>query len=250
MGDRPDAAPTSALQAEGGGRKADAVLLDLDGTLLDTAPDMAAAVNALRIEQSEEPLPFERVRPHVSHGATALVRLAFPHAPEADFLALRARFLALYRPRVALETRPFPGAAELLAALEQAGIPWGIVTNKPAWLTEPLLEALGLRARAAAVVSGDTLPQKKPHPRPLLHAAEQARVDPRRCIYVGDTERDVLAGKAAGMRTLVACFGYIGDMEDPRTWPADGWIDTPLEVLPFVAPSAVQLPGDGSAVWT
>jgi N-acetyl-D-muramate 6-phosphate phosphatase len=211
-----------------------AVFFDLDGTLLDTAPDMVGAVNALRIEQSLDPLPFERVRNQVSHGATAVVRTAFPHASEADFLALRDRFLALYRPRVAQESRPFPGVAAVLDALENDGIAWGVVTNKPAWLAEPLLEALGLRTRAVTVVSGDTLPEKKPHPRPLLHAAGHARAAPGDCIYVGDAERDVIAGRAAGMRTLVACFGYIGPMDDPRAWPADGWLDSPGDMLAYL----------------
>jgi len=217
------------------GSAARAVFFDLDGTLLDTAPDMAAAVNALRIEQSLEPLPFATIRNQVSHGAAAVVRTAFPHAPEADFRALRDRFLTLYRPRVAAESRPFPGMPELLDALEAAGVPWGVVTNKPAWLAEPLLEALALRQRAIAVVSGDTLPERKPHPRPLLLAAERAGVAPRACLYVGDAERDIIAGRAAGMRTLVACFGYIGPMENARAWPADGWIDSPQEVLPWIA---------------
>ncbi len=215
-----------------------AVFFDLDGTLLDTAPDMAGAVNALRMEQSLDPLPFETVRNQVSHGATAVVRTAFPYANEADFLALRDRFLTLYRPRVAQESRPFPGVPEVLDALEAHRIPWGIVTNKPAWLSEPLLEALALRARAVTVVSGDTLPEKKPHPRPLLHAAECAGAAPADCIFVGDAERDVIAGRAAGMRTLVACFGYIGPMENPRAWPADGWLESPQDMLAFLGRAA------------
>ncbi|MGQ0833539.1 MAG: HAD-IA family hydrolase [Gammaproteobacteria bacterium] len=210
------------------------MFFDLDGTLLDTAPDMAGAINALRTEQSLDPLPYATVREQVSHGAAAVVRGAFPHAPEAHFHALRDRFLALYRRRLTDETRPFPGILQLLDALERARVAWGVVTNKPAWLTEPLLEALGLRHRAVTVVSGDTLPERKPHPRPLLVAAERAQAAPHDCIYVGDAERDVVAGRAAGMRTLVACFGYIGRMEDARAWPADGWIDSPLDVLPWI----------------
>jgi N-acetyl-D-muramate 6-phosphate phosphatase len=211
-----------------------AVFFDLDGTLLDTAPDMVGAANALRMEHSLDPLPYDVVRNQVSHGATAVVRTAFPHAPEADFQALRDRFLQLYRRRLADETRPFPGMSQLLEALETASIRWGVVTNKPAWLTEPLLEALGLRDRAAAVVSGDTLPEKKPHPGPLILAAQRVEAMPSDCIYVGDAQRDVVAGRAAGMRTLVACFGYIHPMENARAWPADGWIDSPMEVLPWV----------------
>lgn len=208
-----------------------AVLFDLDGTLLDTAPDMAAAINALRAEHSLPPLPFASIRPFVSHGATALVRLGFPQAPEAEFDVLRERFLSLYRGCLAEETQLFAGMAELLATLEQARIPWGIVTNKPTWLTEPLLEALQLRERAAALVCGDTFAERKPHPRPLLHAASQLAVAAQSCIYVGDAERDVRAARAAQMRALVARFGYIGPTDRIEEWQADGCIDAPLEIL-------------------
>ena len=208
-----------------------AVLFDLDGTLLDTAPDMADSLNALRAEEQLPPLPFDAIRNFVSHGSNALVRLGFEAAPPERFEVLRARFLELYRTRLTLRTRPFEGIPELLGTLERCGLHWGIVTNKPGWLTQPLLQGLGLYARAAAVVSGDTLAQRKPHPLPLLHAARQLGVEPDACVYVGDAERDVLAAKAAGMRALVASFGYIREEERPHLWPADGWIDTPLGVL-------------------
>jgi N-acetyl-D-muramate 6-phosphate phosphatase len=211
-----------------------AVLFDLDGTLLDTAPDMAQSLNDLLAEQSHEPLPFANIRPYVSHGSAALVRLGFPHASEADFLLLRDRFLAIYRRQLAVGTRLFPGVEELLAQLEGDGIPWGIVTNKPAWLTEPLLELLDLRKRTRAVVSGDTFPERKPHPRPLLWAAQQLEVEPAACVYVGDAERDILAARAANMRALVARFGYIAPADKPDEWPAHGWIDAPLEVLDWL----------------
>lgn len=211
-----------------------AVLFDLDGTLLDTAPDLARALNNLLIEQSREPLPFAHIRPFVSHGSAALVRLGFPHAPEPEFIALRDRLLTLYRAQLAVETKLFDGMSELLSRLESAGLPWGIVTNKPAWLTEPLLESLALRHRAGTVVSGDTFPERKPHPRPLLHAATELGVDAAQCVYVGDAERDILAAKAAGMRALVARFGYIGADDTPDAWPADGWIDSPLDVLEWL----------------
>jgi len=211
-----------------------AVLFDLDGTLLDTAQDLANALNALRREEGLEPLDLARVRAFVSHGSTALVRIAFPEAPEPRFLALRDRLLEIYGAALAVHTRPFEGMPELLAYLERAGLPWGIVTNKPARLTEPLLEALALRARAGAVVSGDTLAERKPHPRPLLYAAEQLRVPAATCVYVGDAERDVLAARAAGMRAVVACFGYIGPTDAPRQWPADAWVDAPREIVAYL----------------
>ena len=211
-----------------------AVLFDLDGTLLDTAPDMAAAINALRVEQGLEPLPFATVRPFVSHGANALVRLAFPEVPEPEFGVLRERFLAIYRECLAAETTLFAGMEDLLGALEGARVPWGIVTNKPTWLTEPLLEALELRARIGSLVCGDTFPERKPHPRPLLHAASELGIAPQSCVYVGDAERDIVAARAAGMFSLVARFGYIGPADDIHAWSADGHIDSPLDVLNWV----------------
>ena len=204
-----------------------AVLFDLDGTLLDTAPDMAGSLNQLLQEQGREPLPFESIRLLVSHGATALVSLGFAGVAESVFAVLRARFLEIYRGRLTVETRVYAGIAEALERLESRGINWGIVTNKPGWLTEPLLEHFCLRQRAQVVVSGDTLPQRKPHPAPLLHAAEILGVAPAECIYIGDAERDVLAAQAAGMQAFVALFGYIPTNEQPHAWPASGWLDTP-----------------------
>jgi len=203
------------------------VLLDLDGTLVDTAPDMVGALNQLRREAGHDSLPLEEVRPLVSHGARALVQMGFPQASGAEFEALRGRFLDIYRSRLARETKVYDGLGEALTRLESAGIVWGIVTNKPGWLTQPLLEHLALHQRAAVVVSGDTLQQRKPHPAPLLHAAEKLRASPADCIYVGDAERDVLAAQAAGMRAYVALFGYIPANERPRDWPASGWLESP-----------------------
>jgi phosphoglycolate phosphatase len=203
-----------------------AVLLDLDGTLLDTAPDMVSALNSLRSEQGAEPLPFAEVRQLVSHGALALVRRGFPQAPAAELEQLRSRFLEIYRDVLAVDTVVYAGVSEALARLEAGGLPWGVVTNKPGRLTEPLLQKLGFGERAGVVVSGDTLPERKPHPAPLLHAAQALGVEPQRCIYVGDAERDVLAARAAGMPVFVALFGYIPEEERPRSWPADGWLDS------------------------
>ncbi|HEU4531888.1 MAG TPA: phosphoglycolate phosphatase, partial [Steroidobacteraceae bacterium] len=192
------------------GRPIRAVLLDLDGTLLDTAPDMANALNLLRRERGVPVLSYEAIRPHVSHGAAAMIRLGFPDAPDDEVVDLRGRFLELYREHLAGGTRLFDGFESVLATLEGRGVPWGIVTNKPAFLTEPLLAALGLEKRAACVVSGDTVAQRKPHPAPMLHAAKLIAHEPAHCLYVGDAQRDVQAARAAGMRVVVALFGYLG----------------------------------------
>lgn len=211
-----------------------AVLFDLDGTLLDTAPDMAAALNALRHAEGLEALPFEQLRHHVSHGALRLIEVGFGCSSGARFEALRGRFLDLYRADIARHTRPFDGLTALLDRLEQAGIPWGIVTNKPGWLTAPLLAALGLDSRAGCVVSGDTLAQRKPHPLPLLHAAQLLACEPGGCVYIGDAERDVVAGRAAGMRTVVAAFGYLGEDDDPASWGPDAIMAGPQELAEWL----------------
>ena len=207
------------------------VLFDLDGTLLDTAPDMVAALNALLLENDLPAFPFETVRPYVSHGSIRMVRMAFPAASESRFVNLRDRMLALYRERIAAETTFFPGMETLLDRLEQDGVRWGIVTNKPGWLTEALLIELKLDQRAAAVVSGDSLSRRKPHPLPLLYAAERMGVAPERCVYVGDAQRDIEAARSANMFALAARFGYIAPEDRIDEWPAHGWIDAPLDVL-------------------
>jgi phosphoglycolate phosphatase len=218
----------------GGGPLPGAVLFDLDGTFADTAPDMAHALDLLLALHGRPSLPFATVRPHVSHGAKALVRLGFGlDAGDPGFDERRREYLDIYADNLARQTAPFPGIPDLIEALEASSVPWGIVTNKPAWLTDPLMAAMGLAERAACVVSGDTLPRAKPHPDPLLHACRRIGRDPAQCWYVGDAERDVAAGLAAGMGTLVALFGYLGD-EDPRTWGAHGLIAEPLEVLDWL----------------
>jgi phosphoglycolate phosphatase len=210
------------------------LLIDLDGTLVDTAPDLAATLNRLRAEHDLVPLPFATIRPHVSHGARALVRVGFGLGEDdTRFAALRERFLALYQEHLTQDSRLFAGMEELLAALEGRGIRWGIVTNKPAWLTEPLAAALGLTRRAACIVSGDSTPNRKPHPEPLLYASALAGVDPAACLYVGDARRDIEAGRAAGMKTLVALFGYLAEDDRPQDWGADGLINHPLDILPW-----------------
>ncbi|HEX7417157.1 MAG TPA: phosphoglycolate phosphatase [Steroidobacteraceae bacterium] len=219
-----------------------AVIFDLDGTLVDTAPDMVGALNELRAEHGLECVPFAHARSVVSHGAPALVRLGFGEPDAPRFEVLRERFLALYRARLAHETRLFPGNARVLDELARLGLCVGIVTNKPGWLTDPLLAALGLDRRVGCIVSGDTLPEKKPHPRPLLHCAAQLGVAPAQCVYVGDAERDVRAARAAGMRPLVAGYGYFTPADHPRSWPAEGWIDAPLELLAWLHPRLAPAP--------
>ena len=210
----------------------EAVLFDLDGTLIDTAPDMGGALNNLLIEEKRAPLPLESIRPYVSQGGLVLTRLGFEgHVDETEIEPLRQRFLQHYRAIVADDSRLFDGYEAVLADLEARSMPWGIVTNKPEWLTHPLLEQLGLAARCAVVIGGDTLPNRKPHPQPLQVAAERIGVDCGKCIYVGDDERDIIAGRAAGMPTLVAAYGYIEEGCDFQEWNADGVIDKPADLL-------------------
>lgn len=211
------------------------VLFDLDGTLADTAPDLAHALNTLLVEKGKPALPYETIRPEVSHGASALIKLGFSVGPGDDgFERLRERFLALYSADLCLHTRPFSGIEALLKSLQQQGINWGIVTNKPAFLTDPLVASLNLAPAPACVVSGDTVANRKPHPEPMLLACAQAGSQPRECLYVGDAERDIQAGRHAGMKTLVALFGYIGNDEKPQNWGADGMIRAPREILDWL----------------
>jgi phosphoglycolate phosphatase len=219
------------------------VLLDLDGTLLDTAPDMAAALNRLRAENGRAALDPGVIRPHVSHGAAALVRLGFPDVSEDEFQRLRERFLLVYASDIARATAVFPGFEAVLVALEAARVPWGVVTNKQTSLTTPLLEHMRLTQRAACVVCGDTVGQRKPHPAPLLHAAGLLGLEPRECVYVGDAERDVQAGRAAGMHTLIALFGYLGEHDRPELWQADALIQEPGELLGWLNGTRTGAPG-------
>jgi phosphoglycolate phosphatase len=210
------------------------VLLDLDGTLLDTAPDLARVANQLRADSQLAPLPFAQIRPHVSHGSAAVLRVAFPGADALKIAALQSHFLESYRQQIAVETRLFAGFEVVLPALEANRIPWGVITNKPGWLTEPLLRALGLYERASCVLSGDSLPVCKPNPLPLLTAAQRIAVDPGRCLYLGDALRDMQAASAANMTALAARYGYIGADENTDHWPVTAWIDSPLELLDWV----------------
>jgi len=211
------------------------ILFDLDGTLLDTAPDLAEALNTVLTENRHDPLPFESIRPMVSHGGMALIQLGFGlEQSDPAFEPLRQRLLDVYRDSLSRHTTPFPGIGELLDTIEQRGINWGIVTNKPAWLTEPLLKDLNLFDRAICVISGDTLDERKPHPAPMLYACELAGCRPEQCVYIGDARRDIEAGNNAGMQTLTALFGYIQEDDTPGTWEADGMINRPLDLLAWL----------------
>jgi len=212
-----------------------AILFDLDGTLVDTAPDLAFALNALLHEQGKPSLPYETIRPIASNGAGGLLDLGFGISGDDDILpALRARLLAIYQDNISRESRLFEGMHEVLSALEQANITWGIITNKPAFLTDPLIEALQLSHRAACVVSGDTTEFSKPHPAPMLHACELINLSPEQCIYIGDAARDIEAGKNANMRTVAALYGYLADTDDPDNWQADAVIKQPSDILQWI----------------
>jgi len=212
-----------------------AVLFDLDGTLADTAPDLAGALNLLLGEHGRAPVPLAHARPLTSAGARGMLQAGFGITPDApEYESLKVRFLELYARAVCVDTRLFGGISELLDALERRGTPWGVVTNKPERFTTPLLEALGVLHRAACVVSGDTVARAKPHPDPLLHAARALALAPTSCLYVGDDLRDVQAARAAGMPILAASYGYLGHEGDCRAWLADGVIEHPLETLNFL----------------
>jgi 2-phosphoglycolate phosphatase len=211
------------------------VLFDLDGTFADTAPDLADALNRTLLANQREALPFERIRPVVSHGGRALIELGFGiKDDDPNFETLRQQLLQFYQSDIARHTQLFPGIENLLADLQRDGLRWGIVTNKPAWLTEPLLATLSLPQAPCSVVSGDTLPQRKPDPAPLLHASAQCECLPAACLYIGDAERDIVAGKRAGMQTMVAGYGYIGENDEPAQWQADSYIDHPQSIYPWI----------------
>jgi phosphoglycolate phosphatase len=210
------------------------VLFDLDGTLLDTAPDLIRVLNQVRVEQGKEPVAYDLARTQVSHGSSGLIRLGFPELTGDPLEKLRLRLLELYSAQLAVDTALFEGCEAVLAALQERRLAWGIVTNKPGFLTVPLLATLGLDARAGCVVSGDTLPQRKPHPAPLLLAASQLALPPASCLYVGDAERDVQSARAAGMPVLVARYGYLGPQDDPDSWLPDAHIDTPLQIIDWL----------------
>ena len=212
-----------------------AVLFDLDGTFADTAPDLGGALNRQRTARGMQPLPLEEIRPHASAGARGLLGAGFGIAPgDADYDAMRDEFLALYERALCRDSRLFDGIPELVSALESRGLEWGIVTNKAARFTLPLLDALGIRSRAGCIVSGDTCAQPKPHPAPLLAASAALGVEPGGCLYVGDDERDTQASIAAGMRSVVARYGYLGG-RPWELWGAHAAIESPLDLLALLS---------------
>jgi N-acetyl-D-muramate 6-phosphate phosphatase len=207
------------------------VLFDLDGTLADTAPDLVAAVNKMRVDRGLDMVPLDTLRPLASAGARGLIGGAFGIGPEDQgYASMREEFLANYEADLCIETTLFPGIGELLDVLDARNVRWGIVTNKVGRLTMPLVEQLGLASRAACVVSGDTTPHSKPHPAPLLHAAESLAMRPDRIVYVGDDLRDVQAGFAAGMITVAAAYGYCGTDLPPAMWHAQHIVDSPQQL--------------------
>ena len=213
-------------------RNVQAVLFDLDGTLVDSAPDLAGAVNTLRTARGLPALPLEALRPMVGAGARGMIGVAFGVTPsEPAFAALRDEFLAVYERTLLERTQVFEAMLPVLEALQAGGMPWGIVTNKATRYTEPIVEGLGLRSRIGALVCGDTTAHAKPHPAPLLEAARQLGRAPADCIYVGDDHRDVAAGRAAGMPALVALWGYLGQGEPVEAWGADAVLAAPNELL-------------------
>ena len=207
------------------------VLFDLDGTLLDTAPDLVDALNRVCAERNHPAPDFKLACRYVSTGAAGLIRLAFPDADAAMVENLRIRLVDLYAENVCVLTKPYPGMEKLLEQIESLGKTWGVVTNKPAALTEPLMKAIGLTNRSACIVSGDTLPQRKPDPAPIMHALDLIDCLPAVALYVGDAPQDIAAGQAAGVKTIAVSWGYIIPGHSPHEWGADYTIDRPEQLL-------------------
>lgn len=209
-----------------------AVLFDLDGTLIDSAPDLGAAADKMRTDRGLEALPMSLYRPMAGAGARGMMAVAFGlNDQDPEFALLKEEFFANYEKRLVESTYVFDGVAELIAHIGEVGLRWGVVTNKSARFTLPLTQLMPLFLTAQTIISGDTTPQAKPHPAPLLEAARQLGLSPSQCIYVGDDERDILAGRAAGMTTVAAAYGYLGALNDTASWNADFTIDSPLDLL-------------------
>ncbi|MDQ8022771.1 MAG: HAD-IA family hydrolase [Moraxellaceae bacterium] len=212
-----------------------AVFFDLDGTLADTAPDLAGALNRVRAEDGKPAVPLEELRPYTSQGVRGLIGAAYGWTSDhADYPAIADRMLAHYAANICEQSRLFSGVPELLDALEERRLAWGIVTNKHARFTQPLVRALALDVRARSIVSGDTAALPKPAPDPLLHAARESGVAPTASLYIGDDPRDVEAARAAGMRSLAVTWGYHGAGLPPEEWGADGVVHHPREVLDWL----------------
>lgn len=212
-----------------------AVLFDLDGTLIDSAPDLGAAADKMRVDRGLSSLPFESYRPMAGAGARGMIGVAFEIDPDhADFPALREEFFVNYANCMTHTTCAFEGVQELIAHLRSLALPWGVVTNKSSRFTEPLTSAMPLFSSAATIISGDTTSHAKPHPAPLLEAARRLAIDPTQCLYVGDDERDIIAGLAAGMSTVAATYGYLGKVNNPSSWGAHFVINSPLDLLQWL----------------
>lgn len=212
------------------------VLFDLDGTLLDTAPDFAFAINEIRTKRNQPALPLETIRPAVSHGVAGLIETCFGMTKtDLGYEELAQEVLACYTNSNGLHSRLFPGMQEVLDHLDTNKMAWGVVTNKNSVLAEVLMEAVSLRTRAKCIVGGNTAARPKPHPDPLLHACKVINRSPKECLYVGDAERDIIAGLAAGMQTAVALFGYLGKEDKPHSWNAQAYLNTPPELLLWLA---------------
>jgi phosphoglycolate phosphatase len=218
-----------------------AVLFDLDGTFADTAPDLAAALNHVRATRDLAPLPLKILRPQASHGSAGLLKVGMNVTPDApEFPALRDIFLEYYTQHICDHTKLFDGMTELIDTLEQRGLKWGIVTNKPHRFTVPLMQALGYAERASCLISGDTCAHAKPHPAPMLKACELIQVAPENCLYLGDDKRDMDAANAVNMRGIIANYGYVSDDVSIANWQAYGSVDTPMEMLHFVGASPAR----------
>lgn len=212
-----------------------AVLFDLDGTLIDSAPDLGAAADSLRVARGLPSLPFEKYRPMAGAGARGMLGVAFDMTPEhPDFMDLREEFFCNYERRMTQQTRIFEGVPAMLQALVQLQLPWGVVTNKAERFTLPLTQAMAIFKTAGTIVSGDTTAHAKPHPEPLFEAARRLGVDASRCVYVGDDERDIVAGLAAGMATVAVTYGYLGQHADTGRWGAHATINCVNELVPLL----------------
>lgn len=210
----------------------DAVLFDLDGTLIDSAPDLGAAVDKMRTDRGLTSLSLTQYRHMAGAGARGMIEIGFGLKPEdAEFNALRDEFFVNYEACMTQRTYTFDGVSELIAKINVAGFRWGVVTNKSVRFTFPLTSMMPLFSTALTIISGDTTPYSKPHPEPLFEAARQLNILPERCVYVGDDERDILAGRAAGMKTVAAAYGYLGSVTSIRNWNADATIVSPLSLL-------------------
>lgn len=214
---------------------AQAVLFDLDGTLIDSAPDLGAAADKMRTDRGLASLPLAHYRPMAGAGARGMLGMAFGMSPDhPDYEVMKEEFLVNYESAMTERTRIFDGVVDMIARLVALGMPWGVVTNKASRFTDPLTSAMPLFATAGAIVSGNTTPHAKPHPEPLFEAARRLSIDPALCVYVGDDERDIVAGLAAGMGTVAATYGYLGQQSDISRWNAHLRIDSPIELLKFL----------------